>query len=179
MSKIGLFFGSSYGHTEDVAARIKRLFDRIEPDLVTVIDIATARPDELLEWDLLILGIPTLNIGQMQDDWDVFSYRFAKLDLTGKKIAIFGLGDQYGYTTTFLDAVGLLGEKVIERGATLVGYWPTAGYQFEDSLAVDGDHFMGLALDEDNEAELTDARLEQWVAQVAEEFGLGVKQPAS
>jgi flavodoxin I len=176
MSHIGLFYGSSDGHTADVAQRIKLRFDRIEPDLVEVIDIGVARPEELLDWDLLILGIPTWNIGELQDDWDIFFPHLDDLDLSGRKIAIFGLGDQYGYTTTFLDAVGLLGEKVLQRGAALVGYWPTDGYQFEDSLALDGDLFMGLALDEDNEPEKTDERLDRWVAQVAEEFGLAERR---
>jgi flavodoxin I len=111
----------------------------------------------------------------MQDDWDIFFPSFADLDLSGKKIAIYGLGDQYGYTMTFLDAVGFLGEEVLERGAQLVGYWPTTGYQFEASLALDGDSFMGLALDEDNEAKLTEDRLARWVSQVAHEFGLAEK----
>lgn len=176
MSRIGLFYGSSDGHTADVAERIKQRFDRIEPDLVEVIDIGVAKPEELLDWDMLILGVPTWNIGQLQDDWEIFFPYLDDLDLTGKKIAIFGLGDQYGYTTTFLDAVGMLGEKVLQQGATLVGYWPTDGYQFEDSLALDDDDFMGLALDEDNEPEKTDERLDRWVAQVAEEFGLAEKR---
>lgn len=172
MSRIGLFYGSSDGHTADIAERIKQRFDRIEPDLVEVIDIGVAKPAELLDWDMLILGIPTWNIGQLQDDWEIFFPYLDDLDLSGKKIAIFGLGDQYGYTVTFLDAVGMLGEKVLQQGATLIGYWPAEGYQFEESLALDDTHFMGLALDEDNEPEKTDERLDRWVAQIAEEFGL-------
>ncbi len=175
MARIGLFYGSSDGHTADVAERIKQRFDRIEPDLVEVADIGVIKAEELLDWDLLIFGIPTWNIGELQDDWDIFFPYLDDLDLSGKKIAIFGLGDQYGYTTTFLDAVGMLGEKVLQRGATLVGFWPTEGYQFEESLALDGDQFMGLALDEDNEPEKTDERLDRWVVQVAEEFGLAEK----
>jgi flavodoxin I len=176
MSRIGLFYGSNDGHTADVAERIKKLFDRLEPGLVAVFDIGSAKPEDLMGWDLLIFGIPTWNIGLMQDDWDIFFPSFADLDLSGKKIAIYGLGDQYGYTMTFLDAVGFLGEEVLERGAVLVGYWPTQGYQFEGSLALDSDdYFMGLALDEDNEARLTDERLERWVTQIAEEFGLTEK----
>lgn len=178
MPRIGLFYGTNDGHTEDVAHRIAQRFDRIEQDVVEVINIGVAKAEELLDWDLLILGIPTWNIGELQDDWDVMFSYLDDLDLSGKKIAIFGLGDQYGYPTTFLDAVGMLGEKMLQLGATLAGYWPADGYQVEDSRALDGDQFMGLAIDEDNEPEKTDERIDRWVTQVAAEFGLAEKRVA-
>jgi len=75
--------------------------------------------------------------------------RLDELDLTGKKVALYGLGDQVGYPEWFLDAMGYLHSKLLERGATAVGYWPTDGYEFEGSKALteDGSQFVGLALD--------------------------------
>ncbi|STT85120.1 flavodoxin 1 [Klebsiella pneumoniae] len=59
------------------------------------------------------------------------------------------------------------------RGATIVGHWPTAGYHFEASKGLaDDDHFVGLAIDEDRQPELTNERVEKWVKQVAEELHL-------
>ena len=78
------------------------------------------------------------------------------------------------YPLEFINAVYFLHEFFEERGATMVGYWPTDGYGFEDSLAVDGDHFLGLALDLDNESALTDDRLDGWLASIAEVFGLPI-----
>ena len=177
MAKIGLFYGSNDGHTEDVAERIKAAFDVYEPDLVSIANIAHASIEVIACWDNLIFGIPTWNIGQLQDDWDIFFPELDNLDLTGKQIAIFGLGDQYEYSSTFLDAVGILADKVMECGGDLVGLWSAKGYQHLDSLALDGDYFLGLALDEDHQPELTDGRIETWVAQILDEFGIAEGQP--
>ena len=34
------------------------------------------------------------------------------LDLSGKKVAVFGLGDQEAYPDTFVDGLGILANKV-------------------------------------------------------------------
>ena len=172
MARIGLFYGTNDGHTEDVADRIKAAFDMYEPDLVTVANIAHASLEEIARWDYLIFGVPTWNIGQLQDDWDIFFPKMDELDLTGKTVAIFGLGDQYGYSATFLDAVGTLADKVMGLGGDLIGLWPTKGYEFEASLALNGEYFLGLALDEDYQPELTEERIQGWVAQLIDEFGI-------
>lgn len=179
MAKIGLFYGSNDGHTEDVAERIKAAFDAYEPDLVSVANIAHTSIEDIEHWDKLIFGIPTWNIGQLQDDWYIFFPKMDALDLTGKTVAIFGLGDQYEYSSTFLDAVGILADKVMECGGDLVGLWSAKGYQHRDSLALEGDYFLGLALDEDHQPELTDERIQAWVAQLISEFGIAEEQPGS
>lgn len=175
--KIGMFYGSNTGFTEEIARQIKEILDNLEPELVEVYNIAKVTPRDIARWDYLIFGIPTVNIGQLQDDWDAFWPHLDEIDFTGKKVAIFGLGDQYNYSDTYLDAAGMLANKVKERGGELVGAWPTAGYQFENSLAVDGDHFVCLALDEENESDLTQSRLETWIPQVLAAFGMAEKEP--
>lgn len=87
-------------------------------------------------------------------------------------MAIFGVGDQYGYPDNFLDAVGILGDKLIERGAELVGAWDTDGYEFSESLALRDGRFMGLGIDETNQSRMTTERVNHWLAQIAEEFAL-------
>jgi len=82
--------------------------------------------------------------------------------------AFLGLGDQYGYPDTFCDALGILGRKFVERGAQLVGFTSTEGYDFSDSLGVEEGMFMGLALDEDNESERTGERITDWVWQLVD-----------
>ena len=80
--------------------------------------------NKMLAYDFLIIGCPTWNIGQLQDDWDNHFLELEAFDLIGKKIAIFGLGDQYGYPESFCDAIGILGRKFIAQGAEL--YWRRA-----------------------------------------------------
>jgi flavodoxin I len=172
MAKIGLFYGSNEGHTEMVAQQIKTEFDDYEADIVEVFNIAHSTVENVAGWDYLIFGIPTWDNGQLQDDWDIFLPQMDQLDLTDKKVALFGLGDQYLYSVTFLDAVGVLGRKVRERGGELVGYWPDDGYEIADSAALEDGMFMGLAIDQDNEPEKTAERVEAWVLQVVQEFAL-------
>lgn len=172
MNKIGIFYGSSTGATKYIALHIEDTFNLFRAGSAKAVNIAYAQLDDLANSDYLVLGIPTWDIGELQEDWDAFFPHLDELNLTGKKVAIFGLGDQYGYSATFLDAMGILGAKVRERGGQLVGYWSAAGYQVEASLALEGDHFIGLALDEDNEADLSYERIDRWVQQVLDEFGL-------
>ena len=93
MAKIGLFYGSSTGNTEYVAYEIKAEFDKKDPSLIDIFNIGASTPEQMLKYDLLILGIPTWNTGQLQDDWEIFLPKLAGHDMTGKKVAIFGLGD--------------------------------------------------------------------------------------
>jgi flavodoxin I len=179
MAKIGLFYGSDTGNTEDVAGRIKNMLDGIEPGLVQVFDMSRTTPADFEPFQYLILGIPTANIGQLQTDWDIFWPHLDEIDFSGKKVALFGLGDQYTYANTYLDALGMLAYKVQERGGELVGAWPAESYNFDGSVALDSDHFMGLGLDEENQSELTQSRLETWIPQVLAAFGIAVDHPES
>lgn len=172
MAKIGLFFGSSTGKTEAVAYQIKSEFDKFQADLVDVHNIGASTPEAILKYSHLILGIPTWNTGELQDDWDVFWPRLREMDLSGKKVAIFGLGDQNGYGFNFLDAAGMLADEVLMQGGDLFGMWPTQSYEFEESKAAVEDHFVGLGVDEDGQSGMTPERLTKWVAQVKDEFGL-------
>lgn len=168
MAQIGLFYGSSTGNTEYVAYEMKGEFDR----LGEIVNIGSTTPEQFLSFDYLVLGIPTWNTGQLQDDWDFFLPKIVGVDMTGKKVVIFGLGDQNGYGFNFLDAVGLLAEEMLEKNADLVGLWSVEGYQFNESLAEYEGKFLGLGIDEEGQKELTTPRIKAWVAQVLKEFAL-------
>jgi flavodoxin I len=172
MGKIGLFFGSNTGKTEMVAYLIKGEFDKYDASLVDVHNIGKATPAQILGYEYLIFGIPTWNTGQMQDDWENFVPQLKQMDFNGKKLAIFGLGDQNGYGFNFLDAVGMLADRVMERGADVYGLWSVKGYEFNESKAKLEEFFLGLGVDEDGQTEQTKARVTQWVKDVKKEFGL-------
>jgi flavodoxin I len=169
---IGLFYGSSNGNTEGAANLIKEAFDQVQPGMVTLVNVAYADLGTLPDYEKLILGSSSWDNGELQDDWrDVFA-ELDSFDLAGKQVAVFGFGDQVEYPTTFQDAIGTLAQKARERGAQLVGCWPTEGYTFEQSLAVEDGVFVGLSLDNDNQRQLTAPRISAWVQQLVQEFGL-------
>ena len=170
-NSIGIFYGSTTGSTEHAATIIR---DLMGPLVTQCENVYKANPDDLQNHDLLLLGISTWNIGDMQDDWFDFLPRIEHLDLTATTVALFGLGDAYGYPYTFLDAMGKLWESIQHLGSPeLVGTWPTQGYEFDESMALhDNDHFIGLGLDYDNQPELTDERIANWITKVRLETGL-------
>jgi len=165
MASIGLFYGTDEGHTEDVSERIQKLFPDGE---VEIINIAEASNEDFEEFEILILGTPTLDNGGKQPDWEEFWPNLYSIDFSQKVVALFGLGDQVGYGDYFLDSMGDLAEAVSGQGATVIGEWPIEGYDFGASraLTASADHFVGLAIDEDTQDDETDARCEAWVKQV-------------
>lgn len=171
MSRIGLFFGSDEGNTENIAYRIQQ---RLGEDTVDVLDIADVTQLEFADYNQIILGIPTWDFGQIQSDWEEFWGDISEVDFSGKTVALFGLGDQFGYGDYFLDAMGMLHDVLVSAGAGIVGHWPTQGYDFDASKAeIPGAaKFVGLAIDEDQQEELTAWRLDQWCRQIHGEFGL-------
>lgn len=165
MKQIGVFFGSSSGKTADVAARIHEKIGKERADLR---DIEQASPADLLDYQLLIMGIPTWGTGGLQDDWQHFLPVVRDFDLTGKRVALFGLGDQESYPGTFADAMGLMYHLLSKTGCGFIGSWPTGGYAYEVSKAVRGGAFVGLVLDEDNQPELSDQRIDAWLEEILE-----------
>lgn len=172
MAPIGLFYGSNTGFTMLVTNLFKEEFELIASDLLTVHDVAETPIEAMQDYEYLIVGCPTWNVGQLQDDWDALFVELDQLELSGKKMAVFGLGDQYGYPENYCDAIGILGRKFISLGAELVGFTPAEGYEFSYSRGVEDGMFMGLALDEENETEKTPGRVSDWIWQLVEEFDL-------
>ncbi len=170
MAKIGLFYGTQTGNTQSAAEEIQKAFGG--SSMIELHDMADADLDELAEYDCLIIGCPTWNVGELQADWDGLYEDLESVDFSGKKVAYFGAGDQIGYADNFQDAMGILEEKISELGGITVGFWPVDGYDFSESKAVKDGKFVGLALDEDNQSELSSSRIRQWVTQLRSEFGV-------
>ena len=156
------------GMTEDVAYRIEAYIKEkhgLEIVPINIIDLDD--PNDMFLYKRIILGMPTWNYGEYQDDWELVVDKIASANLQGTVIAMFGLGDQIGYPEYYLDAMGMLAEQLGAQGATFVGEWPSADYKFASSKALKANgNFIGLALDEDSQPEKTQERLEAWVAQV-------------
>jgi flavodoxin long chain len=172
--RIGLFYGSTDGHTAAAATQLKTELDGLAlpagAPAVELFDVADDYLEEMLAFDCLVLGVPTWNHGQLQRDWDAVMDEFDGLDLKGKQAAVFGLGDQHGYPDTFADALFFVADKLRSQGATLVGSWPVEGYTFRSSWAVEAGRFLGLVLDDDTEPNLTPPRIAAWAQQIWGEF---------
>lgn len=168
---IGLIFGTDTGNTEEVGDKIAAAFVSYGCPM-EMINVTEASPEIIESFDFIIMGIPTWDFGGIQEDWEDFEDQILATQLSGKTVALYGLGDQRGYGDYFVDAMGWLNERVLKAGATVIGEWPTTGYDFEESLAANENKssFCGLAIDEDQQIELTDDRVNTWVAQLVEQF---------
>jgi flavodoxin I len=167
MKKIGLFYSFNTKKTSKIAEKIKEAFTDAEIDMVNVEAVTS---EQFMSYDNLICGVPTWFDGELPNYWDEFVPDLEDINLNGKTVALFGLGDQKGYPENFLDGVGILGEILETQGARLAGFTPIQGYTFESSKAVRGDKFMGLAIDFENQSSLTDERISYWINQLKAEF---------
>jgi flavodoxin I len=168
MATIGIFFGSTEGNTERVVTKIQQLLGG--EGVAALHNVNSATADDMAPYANIILACPTWEIGQLQEDWNGFIDELADVDFNGKKVTYVGLGDADGYPDTFLDALGIIHDKIKDTGATFVGAWPTEGYDFEGSKGVVNGKFLGLAIDEDNQKDLTEGRIQKWVDQLKGEF---------
>ena len=95
---IGLFYGSSTCYTEMAAEKIR---DIIGPELVTLHNLKDDAVALMEQYDVLILGIPTQDFGEIQEDWEAIWDQLDSVNLDGKIIAMYGMGDQLGYGEWF------------------------------------------------------------------------------
>lgn len=167
MKKIGLFYGTSTTKTASIAKKIKEAFGNTEIDLVAVED---ASEKEFESYNNIIVGVSTWFDGELPSYWDEVKPELESLNLKGKKVAVFGLGDQVKYPENFIDGVGILAQTFELVGAKVVGFTSAEGYKFECSQALRDGKFVGLAIDKENQSKLTDERVRNWVEQLKKEF---------
>jgi flavodoxin I len=159
MDKVGVFYGSTTGDTEEVAVS---LISELKDYDVDVHNVDSASKEELASYDNLILASSTWGLGELQSDWEDFIEELKKVDLNDKKVALIGTGDQDMYADTFVDAIGIIYEEIKESGAKFVGQYPTDSYDFSDSRAVVDGQLIGLAVDNTNQSDLTKTRISEW-----------------
>jgi flavodoxin I len=172
MDKIAILFGPTGGNTEKAARMVAKAFGEGRTDLIPVKD---AQESDLMRYSRIIFGGPTVGTHTWSDpnqknDWDLFLTRLYKMDLQGKLCAVFGLGDQVSYSFKFADDIGIIADQVVQAGGKLVGSVDPAGYTFDESKAFRDGKFLGLPLDEDNEPEYTQERINHWVELLKTEF---------
>ena len=160
MGKTIVVYGSSTGTCEAIAAKIA---ERIGAEAINVSDLTA---DVIAENDNLLIGTSTWGAGELQDDWYDGVDTLKGADLSGKVAAVFGCGDSASYSDTFCGAMKELYDAAKAGGATVVGEVDIDGYTFDDSDAVVDNRFVGLALDDINEDDKTDSRIDAWIEQI-------------
>ncbi len=169
MAKIGIFYGSTTGNTEKVADLIRQAFGNENADVYNV-DVTELADIE--KYSYLIFGVSTWGVSDLQDDFEDFMEILDQVDFKGKKVALFGLGDQSTYSDSFVDAMGLLFDRLKKKKVNIVGFVSRKGYSFTASMALVKDQLAGLAIDEEFESHLTGQRVADWVEILKKDFSL-------
>jgi flavodoxin I len=168
MSKTAIIYSYNTQKSKKVAEKVIAAFGEKEIESLNAEELTK----EVFEnYDNFILSAPTWFDGELPNYWDEFIPDLEEMDLSKKSFAIFGLGNQKGYPENFCDAIGLLAEILEECGAKIVGQTSTKGYTYESSRAErENNTFVGLPLDQENQARLTNERVDKWVEQLKKEF---------
>jgi flavodoxin I len=169
MTKVGIFFGTDTGNTRRIAKDIATALG--SAIAAKPVNVRNASVSDMLAYNVLILGTPTygegllpgLSTGNATESWEEFLPTLAGQDFSGKKVAIYGLGNQKSYPNEFVDAMFYLYEQFKQCNATLIGEWTTDGYDFKASKSVVNEQFIGLVLDQENQKDLTPDRLNAWL----------------
>ncbi|MGA1932480.1 flavodoxin [Arcobacter sp. YIC-464] len=151
-----IFYTTSTGNSTEIANKIAEELNGIE-----VFDLSS-NLDKIAEYEKVIIGCSTWGDGELNDDFDEVWDEFSEVDFSGKTVALFSLGDQEGYGDTFADALGIIYEQVSQKGANVIGFTSTDGYDYDESKAEIDGKFAGLVIDEDNQDDLTDDRIKSW-----------------
>jgi flavodoxin I len=159
MGKTAIIYSFNTQKSKKVAEKIVAAFgDNIEAVNAEELTKATFE-----NYNNFILSSPTWFDGELPNYWDEFIPDLEEMDLSGKTFAVFGLGDQKGYPENFCDAIGILVEILEECGATIIGSSSLEGYTYESSKAEREGKFVGLPIDQENQARFTKGRIEKWL----------------
>ena len=167
MKKTAIIYSFNTVKTTKIAKLIKEALGDDKIDMVNAEDITAKK---IMEYNNLIIGVPTWFDGELPNYWDEFVPELEDMNLKGKTIAIFGLGDQKNYPENFVDGIGILGNILEERGAELAGFTSIEGYSFLGSRALREGKFIGLAIDYENQGSKNKERVKKWCEQLKQKF---------
>jgi len=167
MKTTAIFY--SYNST-NTASSAKLILNEFPKGSIEEVNMEELNDEQFTEFDNMILGVPTWFDGELPNYWDEFVPAIEDMSLKGKKVAIFGHGDQKNYSENFCDGVGIMASLLASRGAEIVGITPVEGYNFESSAAIKDGVFQGLLLDNMNQKRKTASRIKSWAEQIKKEF---------
>lgn len=160
MKKIAIFYGSTGGTTKGVVDEIEFNLENAD-----VYDVKNGI-DNMDDYENLILAVPTYGVGELQEDWEKIFDKFKNIDFKDKVVALVGVGNQKTFGESFVGALKILYDVLVEKGAELIGFTSTEGYSFEECEAIIEDQFMGLVIDEANQDDETPDRIYDWIEEI-------------
>lgn len=166
--KIGLFYSFN-------SIKIKEVIEVLKGSLnnefdIHDINIEDANENSLDPFDNLLFGSSTWFDGELPNYWDEFLPSVENKNFSGKKLAVFGLGDQKNYSENFCDAIGILANYFEKRGVKLIGRFPISDFSYESSRAVRNNEFLGLPIDHENLSNRTIENIHKWSETLKTEF---------
>ena len=156
---IVIFYGSTTGCTEQAANTIAQI---LGVDGTHIYNVGETSANEVENFDTILLGSSTWGCGDLQDDWYDFLDVLSAIDLTGKKVGIFGCGDSESYSDTFCGAIAQIYDGLQNTGCTFIGVYEPTDYNVTDSDVCRNGEFVGLAIDESDASNKNQARIENW-----------------
>jgi flavodoxin I len=167
MKKVAIVYSFNSNKSAKIATKIA---ERMSKFAIDKLNVENCTAEDFIKFDNFILSVPTWFDGELPNYWDEFLPALENVDFTGKKFALFGLGDQKSYPENFCDAVGILSDFFKERKAIIIGCTSAESYVFESSKAIKDGRFTGLLIDQENQSKFTDDRIHRWTNQLEQEF---------
>ena len=173
MKKIALIYWPKKGNVE---ASAQKIYEQFDESIIDIFTITSVDVEQLTQYGNIIIGGSTTGADNWGDThksrWIEFFEKLEEVNISGKKVAFFGLGDQVLYPDHFVDGMAHLKSEFVKFDVQFVGAWLTDGYEHTGSDSIEDGKFIGLALDEDQQPELTEERIKTWTGQLKSEFGL-------
>ncbi|MDR3345807.1 MAG: flavodoxin [Campylobacteraceae bacterium] len=171
MSKTGIFYASAGGDTTKIAEALSEAFELLEEDAV-LMESDFDDVSQFEKYDVLFLGSSTWGQGDVHFSWvdALFEISSEHISFEDKTVAFFGAGDSVKHKEHFCSALGKLYQVFKNAGAKVIGFTPATGYTYQHSLSQVGDKFCGLAIDNTNEADKTQQRIESWIQELKKEL---------
>lgn len=160
---IGIIYGSNNGNTQAVSEQVA---EKLGAKLFSINELES---NVISDLDFIIFATSTWGIGDLCDDWELGISKIEGIDLSNKYVSFIGLGDQMVYGSTFCDGLRLIYDRLEKKNMVHIGKWSIDGYEFDESQSIQDGKFLGLVIDEDNESDLTQDRVDLWVKQVKSE----------
>lgn len=171
MGNIGIFCATAGGTSLKVANALADAFAIDDNDLINM-EEDFDDIDQILEYDVLFLGSSTWGQGDVHHEWvdPLFEISSDGIDFSGKKVAFFGAGDCVKHGENFCSALGKMYKTFVDAGATPIGFIGENDYTYKHSLALIDGKFCGLGIDEHNEADKTQNRIDNWIETLKSEL---------